>query len=297
MRGSDRLRFVVRQIGRRTGGAQPCGRIAHHAQEIGARRRQIAFRLDAVGARPGQAGLGLRNVGARDLADLEAVARGVELALQDLLVVDVEVEHRLVLQQIRIGRGGVEKHGLLGALQLRACLAGRGSRRGSSPPASGRRDRAAGGPTTSPSAASGSHRSLGWCRRCRSASGRGPCPLPPTASPSGASSTGRVARLHRGRAAGPGRPGAADWSGRWPRAFPRWSAPAPPRAPSARRERLPPRVRVVAFFWSPQPRVVQYVAIDGSTCRAHPSIPPSRLVAFANPFCRSQVTACIERPP
>ena len=60
----------------------------------GARAGEIGLGLLDVGAGARQPRLGLRHVGAGDLADLEAVAGSLQLALQALLVVERQIEHR-----------------------------------------------------------------------------------------------------------------------------------------------------------------------------------------------------------
>ena len=59
----------------------------------------------------------LRDVGARDLADIEAVAGLAQLLLQHFDVAALQIEDRGVAQQIHVSGGGVEQHGLLGDAQ------------------------------------------------------------------------------------------------------------------------------------------------------------------------------------
>ena len=58
-----------------------------------------------------------QSVASGDLADLEAVARRLELPRQHLLVIDVEAQHRLVAQHVHIGRHRPQQHVLLDAQQ------------------------------------------------------------------------------------------------------------------------------------------------------------------------------------
>ena len=59
----------------------------------------------------------MRDIGARDFADVEAVTGLFELFGEHFDVAAVEIEDRLVAQQIHVGRRGVEKHLLLGDTQ------------------------------------------------------------------------------------------------------------------------------------------------------------------------------------
>ena len=53
--------------------------------------REVALGLDSLAGGPGQARFRLGDVGAGHLADLESVLRGLELASDDLLVVDPQI--------------------------------------------------------------------------------------------------------------------------------------------------------------------------------------------------------------
>lgn len=55
----------------------------------------------------------LRDVGARDLADIEAVPRLAQLLLDDLHVAALQFEDRRIAQHVHVDRGGIEQHGLL----------------------------------------------------------------------------------------------------------------------------------------------------------------------------------------
>ena len=118
----DVLRCLLRnrQIGWRRRRCQTARRFADHANIIGARSGDVAFGENAVGARTRQTSFGLGDVGLRDLADLETITGRAELTGQHLLVVDLQVEHGLVAQQIRIGRRGIDQHALFGRVQGRA---------------------------------------------------------------------------------------------------------------------------------------------------------------------------------
>ena len=65
----------------------------------------------------GEPRFGLRHVGARHLADIEAVAGLLELLGQHLDVAPLQIEHRLIAQQIHVGGRGIEQHLLLGDAQ------------------------------------------------------------------------------------------------------------------------------------------------------------------------------------
>jgi hypothetical protein len=54
----------------------------------------------------------LRDVGARDLADVEAVSHLPQLLLQDLDVAPLQIENRRIAQQVHVGGYGIEQHGL-----------------------------------------------------------------------------------------------------------------------------------------------------------------------------------------
>ena len=88
-------------------------RLADHPLVEGARAGEVGLGLLDVGPRARQAGLGLGDVGARHFADLEPVTGRLQLALQPLLVVQREVEHRLVAIGRRVGVDGVEQDLLL----------------------------------------------------------------------------------------------------------------------------------------------------------------------------------------
>ena len=59
----------------------------------------------------------MRHIGARQLADIEAIARLFQLLGEHLDVAPVEIKDRLIAQQVHVGGGGVEQHLLLGDAQ------------------------------------------------------------------------------------------------------------------------------------------------------------------------------------
>ena len=113
--GADRARQACRRetVDRRAG--RELARIAADHLPIGRRRRLvIGFRGEHLRAAGGQPRFRLRHVGARHLADIEAVAGLPQLLLQHLDVAPLQVEDRAVAQQIHVGGRRVEQHGLLG---------------------------------------------------------------------------------------------------------------------------------------------------------------------------------------
>ena len=85
--------------------------------EPGDARPQVRFRGADLRAPLGKPRLGLGDVGAGHLADVEAVARLPQLLLEDLDVVALEVEVRRVAQHVHIGGRAIEQHVLLDAAQ------------------------------------------------------------------------------------------------------------------------------------------------------------------------------------
>ena len=65
----------------------------------------------------GEPGFGLRHVGARYFADVETVARLLELFGENFDVAPLQIEHRLIAQQIHVSGRGIEQHLLLGDTQ------------------------------------------------------------------------------------------------------------------------------------------------------------------------------------
>ena len=114
-RNPDRLRQIVRRVtvDRRAG--RELARFNPDHLPVG-RNRGLVGRLRAEHLRaPGrQPRFRLRNVRARHLADIEAVARLPQLFLQHLDVAPLQIEDRAVAQQIHVSRHRVEQHGLLG---------------------------------------------------------------------------------------------------------------------------------------------------------------------------------------
>src|SRR5215472_17037475 len=68
-----------------------------------------------------EARFGLRDVGARHFADIEAVTRLFQLLGKHFDVAAIEIKDRLVAYQIHVGGSGVEKNLLLGDPQRFAC--------------------------------------------------------------------------------------------------------------------------------------------------------------------------------
>ena len=77
------------------------------------RAGEIGLGLLDVRAGTRQPRLGLRHVGTRDLADLEPIAGSLQLALQTLLVVERQIEHRLVPEDGGVGIDAVQQYLLL----------------------------------------------------------------------------------------------------------------------------------------------------------------------------------------
>ena len=94
--------------------------VADRLAIIGQRRLQLRLRAERRGPRAGEARLGLRDVGAGDFADVEAVLRLPQLLLQHLDVVAIEIENRRVAQHVHVIADGAEQHVLLGVAQLLA---------------------------------------------------------------------------------------------------------------------------------------------------------------------------------
>jgi hypothetical protein len=91
---------------------------ADHLTEARNGGAQVGLGQAHLRASPGKPGLGLRDVRARDLADVEAVAGLAELLLQNLDVVALQVQDRRVAQNVHVGRGAVEEDVLLRVAQV-----------------------------------------------------------------------------------------------------------------------------------------------------------------------------------
>ena len=63
---------------------------------------EIGLRDGVVGLAAGQRGFGLRHVGPRDFADLETVARLLQLDFQHLDILTPQIEHRRIAQHVHI---------------------------------------------------------------------------------------------------------------------------------------------------------------------------------------------------
>ena len=123
-RNPDRARQVARRkpVNRRT--RRQLARLNPDHLPVG-RNRGLVGRLRAQHLRaPGrQPRFRLRDVGARHLADIEAVARLAQLFLQHLDVAPLQVEDRRVTQQVHVRGHRREQHRLLGHPQgLARCL-------------------------------------------------------------------------------------------------------------------------------------------------------------------------------
>ena len=119
---ADRLGFLDAggKLGMGRGRLQLAGQHADGG-EIGlARDLEGALGIDEVGARGGEPGLGLADVGAGDLADLEAVVGGVELFAQHAHVVPGDADEFLRLDHVHIGGDRGEEHFLLDVQQAGA---------------------------------------------------------------------------------------------------------------------------------------------------------------------------------
>ena len=108
-RDSARVGFGGRQTADRRWRRELDRRLADDVLERGAGDDQLALHADPVGGRVRQPRFGLGNVGARHLADFEAIPRRLELALQALLVVEREIENGAPTHDVHIGRDGVEE--------------------------------------------------------------------------------------------------------------------------------------------------------------------------------------------
>ena len=78
---------------------------------------QVGARGVETGNGVGATGLGLRHVGARHLADGEAVLRGLQFARQHVDVVLVEAHQLLVAHHVHIGRYRLQQHAALHVAQ------------------------------------------------------------------------------------------------------------------------------------------------------------------------------------
>ena len=121
LRNRDRLRKDLGQLAnQRRDWGQALGIVADRLAIIGERGLQLRLRAERGGARAGETRLGLRDVGARHLADVEAVLGLAQLFLQHLDVVAVEIEDRGVAHHVHVIADGAEQHVLLGVAQLLA---------------------------------------------------------------------------------------------------------------------------------------------------------------------------------
>ncbi len=115
---ADGLIAINRQIRRRRRLTKEPRHLPDRSAVPGTGPLQVALRLDPVGGRPGQTRLSLKDVGSRDLANLETVAGRLQLSSEPLLVADPKVQDRLIPVDFRVGRARVAEHVLLDAEQL-----------------------------------------------------------------------------------------------------------------------------------------------------------------------------------
>ena len=90
---------------------------ADHPAIIRSRCHVLRLGGEKLRASGGEPRFGLRYVGARYFADVETVARLLELFGQNFDVAPLQIEHRLIAQQIHISGRGIEQHLLLGDTQ------------------------------------------------------------------------------------------------------------------------------------------------------------------------------------
>ncbi len=128
-RGLKRLR---RQPVDRHGGAQADRLDADDAPIGGLRGLQVRFRGQHLRLRRRDARFRLRDVGARHLADIEAVARLLELLLQHLHVAPLQIEDRGIAQHVHVGGRRIEQRGLHRVAQRLAARRARWTRPGAS---------------------------------------------------------------------------------------------------------------------------------------------------------------------
>ena len=107
-------------VDRRRGRESRGRRDPDHLQVLRLRGHVVRFGERELRAPAGEPGFGLRDVGARDLAGGETVARLPQRHFQHVDIAALQLEDRRGLQQIHISGGGAEQHGLLGRAQLLA---------------------------------------------------------------------------------------------------------------------------------------------------------------------------------
>ena len=121
-RRTDHLVLPARQPGD-GGRSLQGGELRRHADDLEVdrfARCQIALGSDPLCGGARQPRFRLRHVRAGQLADVETVLGRLQLPCQDLFVVDVELEHRLVAPHVHVGRDRGQKDVLLDGLQARA---------------------------------------------------------------------------------------------------------------------------------------------------------------------------------
>ncbi len=115
-----RIEIAGEKMPDRGRGDEIARRMADDLLVSGAARLQIGLGRSQGGQRLGAAGLGLGHVGARDLADIEAVLGRLELLGQHRHVVLAQFHDGRVAYDIDVSGGGVEQHGLLDGAQALA---------------------------------------------------------------------------------------------------------------------------------------------------------------------------------
>ena len=98
--------------------AQRFGRIADELSKCGAVGLKLGAGLADGGLRPACASASLRDVGLRDLADLEPILSGFQLLGQDPLIVYLQIEHGLIAHDVHIGGHRIQQHVLLGVAKI-----------------------------------------------------------------------------------------------------------------------------------------------------------------------------------
>ncbi len=104
----SRRQPVDRRAGGELAGIEP-----DHAAIDGARGGEIGLRGQHLRLPRGDARFGLGHVGARDFADIEAVAGLAQLLLEHFDVAPLQIVDGAVAQHVHIGGRGVQQHGLL----------------------------------------------------------------------------------------------------------------------------------------------------------------------------------------
>ena len=115
----DRGLRVGRQSRQRWRGLEAIGRIADQRDVVFARGQEIGARALEVAFGERQPALRLGDVGAGEVADLEAVARRLQIGAQDVDIVGGQADERLVLDHVHVGGDHLREQRALGAAQIR----------------------------------------------------------------------------------------------------------------------------------------------------------------------------------